>query len=170
MSRTLMRPPVLVSACLLGLHTCFDGGHQRRAAVLALAGEAVLIPVCPEQLGGLATPRPPAEIQGGAGAEVLAGRARVCTRDGDDVTRAFVRGAEACAHVARLVGAEQAVLKARGPSCGVGQTYDGSFSRGLRAGSGVAAARLAAAGLGLRTEEEVAAGVGLGGAEDLVER
>lgn len=156
------REALLVSACLLGLCTRFDGGHHRHDAVLALGRDFALVPVCPEQLGGLATPRPPAEIQGGAGGEVLAGTAEVRTQAGEVVTGAFVRGAEAAVAVACLAGAGKAVLKARSPSCGVGETYDGTFSRTLRPGSGVAAARLAAAGVRLWTEEQVAAGEGPG--------
>lgn len=156
----MAREPLLVSACLLGLCTRLDGGHNLRPPVLALAGRFCLVPVCPEQLGGLTTPRRPAEIQTGAGAEVLRGVARVVTPEGDDVTEAFLRGARAVGAVARLTGATRAVLKARSPSCGVGQTYDGSFSRHLRRGSGVTAQVLADSGLELWTEEDVCSGRG----------
>lgn len=154
------KEPLLVSACLLGLCTRLDGGHNLRRPVLALAERFCLVPVCPEQLGGLTTPRRPAEIQEGAGAEVLRGAARVVTPEGDDVTDAFLRGARAVAAVARLTGATRAVLKARSPSCGVGETYDGSFSRHLRQGSGVTAHVLAESGLVLWTEEDVCSGRG----------
>ncbi len=157
-----------MSACLLGLPTRFDGGARTREAVAALRSDAVLVPVCPEQLGGLPTPRRPAEIQGGAGDEVLDGVSRVCTREGDDVTDAFLRGAASAVEVARLAGVRGAVLKARSPSCGVGETYDGTFSGRLRSGHGVAAALLARSGLRLLTEEDVAAGAvpGAGHEED----
>jgi uncharacterized protein YbbK (DUF523 family) len=157
---TSAKEPLLVSACLLGSCTRLDGGHNLSEAVAALAECFCLVPVCPEQLGGLATPRRPAEIQGGAGAEVLRGAARVLTPEGDDVTEAFLRGARAVAAVARLTGATRAVLKARSPSCGVGQTYDGSFSRRLRQGSGVTAQLLADSGLELWTEDDVCGGRG----------
>ena len=154
------KEPLLVSACLLGLCTRLDGGHNLRRPVLALAEHFCLVPVCPEQLGGLSTPRRPAEIQEGAGAEVVLGAARVATPEGEDVTGAFLRGALAAGEVARLTGATKAVLKARSPSCGVGQTYDGSFTRHLRPGSGVTAHVLAESGLELWTEEDVRDGRG----------
>jgi len=149
------RTPLLVSACLLGLPTRFDGGHHRDPVVLGLAETFTLIPVCPEQLGGLGTPRPPAEVQNVAGAE---GSAQVLRRDGADVSDEFRRGAEAVVAVARLVGAQAAVLKARSPSCGVGETYDGTFTRTLRASSGITADLLGREGLELYTEEDIAAG------------
>jgi uncharacterized protein YbbK (DUF523 family) len=147
--------PVLVSACLLGLRTTFRGSHNENAAVLALGERRRLVPFCPEQLGGLSTPRPPAEIQGGGGAEVLAGSAIVETEDGTDVTDHFLRGAHQAACLARLVGARGAVLKARSPSCGVGRIYDGTFSHRLRPGSGVAAALLEQEGVEVLTEEDL---------------
>lgn len=142
----------------MGLRTCFDGGHHRNQAVLELAERFTLIPVCPEQLGGLGTPRAPAEIQLVAG--VAAGRVRVRRRDGGDVSEEFRRGAEAVRAVAEIVGARAAVLKARSPSCGVGETYDGSFAGTLRAGSGVTATLLEREGVALFTEEDIAAGRG----------
>lgn len=176
-----------MSACLLGLCTRFDGGHNRDEAVLELGARFTLVPICPEQLGGLPTPRPPAEIQGRpAAAEMLRPaapemrggppaatetqrqtpaddgpcdeRVVVQTRDGLDVSEQFRRGGEAAVTMARLVGAYAAVLKARSPSCGVDETYDGTFSHTVRAGSGVAAGMLRLAGLDLYTEEHVAAG------------
>ena len=86
---------------------------------------------------------------------MLDGLSRVVTKDGEDVTACFVAGAEETAHIARLVGARRAVLKARSPSCGLGCTYDGSFRHRLRAGHGVTAARLLRAGVEIRTEEEL---------------
>jgi len=130
-----------------------DGEARRFETVAALGRACTLVPVCPEQLGGLPTPRPSAEIQGGTGEDVLAGRVRIETEAGSDVTGAFVRGAEQVLEVARIVGATGAVLKARSPSCGVHQTYDGTFSGRLREGSGVCAALLLREGLSLFTEE-----------------
>lgn len=136
--------PVLVSACLLGIRTRFDGGHCRRREVLALAADRVLIPVCPEQLGGLPTPRVPAEIEAGTGQDVLAGRTRVIGTDGSEVTANFVRGAEAAARIAGQAGARRAILKEGSPSCGLRR-----ITRAGRdvAGPGVTAALLRRRGL-----------------------
>ncbi|KPK62024.1 MAG: hypothetical protein AMK73_06965 [Planctomycetes bacterium SM23_32] len=111
--------PVLVSACLLGLRTRYDGGHCRRQEALDLADQCVLVPICPEQSGGLPTPRPPAEIEAGDGRDVLDGRSRVLASDGRDVTEQCVRGARIVADLAALVGARRALLKEGSPSCGV---------------------------------------------------
>ena len=149
------RPVLLVSACLCGIACRLDGGHHLHPGVRALRHHFRLVPVCPEQLGGLATPRSPAEITGGGGEEVLEGTARVLTRTGEDVTESFVRGARQAAAVGEFVAAAGALLKARSPSCGVGTTYDGTFTLTLRRGSGVTAALLARSGLMLWTEEEL---------------
>lgn len=98
------------------------------------------MPFCPELSGGLGLPRPPAEIHGGTGEDVLDGRARVLDREGGDVTRAFVAGAEASLALARACGASEAFLAANSPSCGAGEIYDGSFSGARVEGDGVAAA------------------------------
>ena len=111
--------------------------------------------VCPEVDGGLGTPRPPAEIVGGDGADVLAGRARVLTAGGADVTAAYVEGARRALRAAQEAGATRAILKTRSPSCGKGDIYDGSFSRSLRAGDGVTAALLAEHGIEVLRDDEV---------------
>jgi uncharacterized protein YbbK (DUF523 family) len=154
------RLPLIVSACLVGLHTRLDGRVRFFPDVLALAPHYCLIPVCPEQLGGSPTPRPAAEICHGAGDDVLDGRAQVLSEAGDDLTEVYLRGAMEVLDIARLSGARAAVLKARSPSCGVGTTYDGTFAHRLRPGSGVTAALLARQGLQLYTEEDCAALVG----------
>jgi uncharacterized protein YbbK (DUF523 family) len=139
------RPALLVSACLLGVRCNHEGGNSRRPAVEALATTHRLIPICPEVCGGLSTPRPAAEQVDD----------RVVNVDGDDVTDAYERGAQAAVELAHAVGAQRAVLKARSPSCGSATVYDGSFSRTLRAGEGVAAAALRAAGIEVVSEEEI---------------
>jgi uncharacterized protein YbbK (DUF523 family) len=135
---------VLVSACLAGCACRFDGSSNKddEVARLVTAGRAVL--VCPEEEGGLGTPRPPAEIVGGDGRDVIEGRARVMTEAGVDVTEAYLAGARAALEAALDAGATTAVLKARSPSCGKGVIYDGSFSRSRRAGVGVTTALLEA--------------------------
>ena len=135
---------ILVSACLLGFRCRYDGQEKRNGAVCALAGRHTLVPFCPEQAGGLDTPRPPAEIRGD----------RVVTQDGTDVTQAFRDGADAALSAAADSGCELAVLKDRSPSCGSSEVYDGSFSRRLRTGEGVTCARLRSAGIRVISERD----------------
>ena len=134
---------LLVSACLLGAACKYSGGDNYCPQVAALRERCHLIPVCPEQLGGLPTPRPPAELQGD----------RVCTKDGRDVTAQYHRGAQEALKLARLFGCTGAVLKARSPSCGCGQIYDGTFTSTVIPGDGVTAALLRGSGFRLWTEE-----------------
>ncbi|MFW6118777.1 MAG: DUF523 domain-containing protein [Planctomycetota bacterium] len=117
--RTRGEPPVLVSACLLGMRTRYDGAHCRREKVLGLLGNCHFVPVCPEQMGGLATPRPPAEIEAGDGRAVLDGRSHILRPDGLDVTENFLRGARMVAELAELTAARRAIFKEGSPSCGV---------------------------------------------------
>ena len=111
----------LISACLLGLRTRYDGRVLSSATYEKAAEEAISIPVCPEQLGGLPTPRTAADLAGGDGHDVLAGRARVITRDGIDVTASFILGARQVLAIARQlpVNIDRVILKARSPSCGL---------------------------------------------------
>jgi len=113
------RPVVLVSACLLGLCTRYDGQQKISKACLQETADMIKIPICPEQLGGLATPREAADIVGGDGHEVLAGTARVMTKSGQDVTRQFILGAQQTLAIARLQQVDAVYLKARSPSCAV---------------------------------------------------
>ncbi len=113
---------LLVSACLVGLQTRYDGKIVNQPECRNALEGTIWIPVCPEQLGGLPTPRCPADIVGGDGEDVLAGRARVVCSDGQDVTEPFVRGAEMVADIARRLQVNEVFLKARSPSCGVAQT------------------------------------------------
>lgn len=137
--------PVLVSACLLGLYCRYDGRMECDARVEALAARFTLIPVCPEQLGGLPTPREAVEL--------LQGRA--VARGGTDVTEAFARGVEQVTRIARLTGARAAVLQPRSPSCGIGTIYDGTFSGVRIAGHGMLAGRLADEGFLLCTPDDL---------------
>ena len=142
------QPAILVSACLLGVRCNHRGAASPSAAVAALADGARLVPVCPESMGGLPTPRPAAEIQPGG---------RVVDEQGVDVTDAYERGARATVELARSTGAQAAVLKARSPSCGCHDVYDGRFQGTLRDGLGVTAQALVTAGLTVRSEEDVEA-------------
>ena len=139
--------PILVSACLLGLRCRYNAEPKTDERVLALAKTHTLVPVCPEQLGGLPTPRPPAERKG----------ERVVSSDGTDVTSAFIRGAEETLALAQILGCRTTILKARSPSCGHGRIYDGSFTGNLISGSGVTAELLAKNGIRVFTEDELPA-------------
>lgn len=133
---------VLVSACLRGVPCRYDGRAKPSPALDALLAGRTVVPFCPEQAGGLATPRRPAELTGGDGHAVLDGTARVVDDTGTDVTGAYVAGARRALDAARAAGCATAVLMPRSPSCGRGQVYDGSFGGGLVPGDGVTAALL----------------------------
>ena len=133
---------VVISACLLGVRCRYDGGDSRNETAIKQAEQSELIPVCPEESGGLPTPRPPAEIVGGDGGDVLDGKAKVMTADGADVTEAYLKGAHHALRVAQSNAATHVVLKARSPSCGCGNIYDGTFSGTLTSGDGVTTALL----------------------------
>jgi uncharacterized protein YbbK (DUF523 family) len=114
---------VLVSSCLLGVACRYDGNHSLAEKIARMARRMHMIPICPEQLGGLSTPRPPSVIVNGDGEEVLRGRARVINDRGEDVTEAFLKGAREALALAKLTGAQRAFLKSRSPSCGLRTPY-----------------------------------------------
>ena len=120
---------ILISGCLLGVCCRYDGASKPHPSAEELSKKHELVPVCPEQLGGLATPRPPAERQG----------ERIIAKTGVDVTAQYRRGAEEALRLCCLLGCEAAVLKERSPSCGSGEIYDGTFTRTLVSGNGVTA-------------------------------
>jgi len=138
--------PVLVSACLAGRACAYDGSARPDDTILRLVAEGRAVLVCPEEEGGLGTPRPAAEIQPDG---------RVLTKDGVDVTVQYARGAEIAVDRARASGCSFAILKSRSPACGCGAVYDGSFSKQLAEGDGVAAAALRRAGVEISTDEDV---------------
>ena len=137
--------PILISACLLGASCRYDGGSKPVLSVEALMGRYQLVPICPEQLGGLPTPREPSERQGNT----------VVMRSGTDVTAQYRRGAEQALHLAQVFGCKKAVLKERSPSCGSGEIYDGTFSGHLTSGDGVTAELLKANGIEVFGESEI---------------
>lgn len=148
---------ILVSGCLVGHPVRYDGGaHGPFALLQRWQAEGRVVALCPEVAGGLPTPRPPAEIAGGQGAAVLDGRLPVLTVDGEDVSAAFIAGAEAALALVRRHGIRLALLKARSPSCGNRENYDGSFSGTRVAGEGVTAAALRRAGVRVFSEEQLA--------------
>lgn len=142
------RSPILVSACLLGFRCNHASGSSPSPAVAHLARDHDLVPVCPEVAGGLPVPRPAAELQPDG---------TVRTAAGDDVTTFYRRGAAAAVAAAERAGVTSAVLKARSPSCGCGQVYDGTFTRTRIAGDGMTARALRQAGMHVRSDEELEA-------------
>lgn len=145
---------ILVSGCLCGINCKYDGKNNLDERVLELFRQGKAIPVCPEQLGGQATPRVAHEIVAGDGAMVLDGRCRVLgTKIDDDVTAEFIKGAQETLNIARELKIDTAILKARSPSCGKGIIYDGTFSGAKKAGNGVTAELLIRNNIKVYTEE-----------------
>lgn len=127
----------LCSACLMGIPCRYDGKHKANHKIIALSKNEPLVPVCPEQLGGLLTPREPAEQKGGT----------VITQSGKDVTEHFTKGATQVLAIAKALGIKEAILKQKSPSCGCGKVYDGTFSNTLIDGDGVTTALLKQRGI-----------------------
>ncbi|MBU0808656.1 MAG: DUF523 domain-containing protein [Gammaproteobacteria bacterium] len=149
---------ILVSRCLLGQRVRYDGGaHGPFSLLERWQAQGRVVPLCPEVAGGLPTPRAPAEIAGGQGAQVLDGRIPVLTVEGDDVSAAFIAGAEQALALVAQHGIHIALLKARSPSCGNRENYDGTFSGTKVAGEGVTAAALRRMGVQVFSEEELPA-------------
>lgn len=142
-----MSENILVSACLLGICCRYDGKGNPNESVLALLGrdDVTLIPVCPEQLGGMSTPRTPSERLDD----------RVINRAGEDVTDYFSKGADAALQIAQQCRCRYAILKERSPSCGCGGIYDGTFSGTLIDGNGVTAELLLQAGIQVFGESQI---------------
>jgi uncharacterized protein YbbK (DUF523 family) len=136
--------PILISSCLLGIKCRYDGGHSRAEEIIQKAQEIQFIPICPEQLGGLTTPRASSYIVKGDGKGVISGHARVINSLGKDVTEAFMKGAQESLKLAQLTGATKAIVKDKSPSCGLNTPYcDTDTGYGL----GVTAALLLNAGI-----------------------
>lgn len=123
---------ILVSACLLGCPCRYDAKSCGNQEVLDLANDVILIPVCPEQMGGLPTPRIPAEIVGD----------KIINRDGMDVTKEYELGADMALKIAQLNHVSYALLKQKSPSCGSNMIYDGTFTGHLIEGKGITTKRL----------------------------
>ncbi|AVX43879.1 DUF523 domain-containing protein [Campylobacter concisus] len=142
-----MREKVLISACLAGINCKFNGENNLlgRGVLDEISKRYHLLFVCPEVFGGLSTPREPAEMKGGF----------VVTKTAKDVSENFKFGAEICLKIAKLNGCKKAILKARSPSCGSGQIYDGSFSKKLIFGDGIAAKLLKENGILVFSEDEI---------------
>ncbi|NQV19591.1 MAG: DUF523 domain-containing protein [Armatimonadetes bacterium] len=136
---------IIVSACLAGLKCNYLGDDNSHPEVVELVRKGLAIPVCPEQLGGLPTPRIPAEIQ----------CKKVINKNGDDVTSNFQKGAEETLRIAKLVNCKKVIFKANSPSCGFGKIYDGSFSGKLIPGNGITTELLMKNGIKIITEKDL---------------
>ncbi len=146
----------LVSACLLGTKCAWDGKTRyKNRKVIELLRKETLIPVCPEQLGGLKTPREFQEIEKGTGDDVLDGRSRVKNKIGQDVTRQFTRGAKEALKIAGQYNIKEFIAKSKSPSCGCGSIYDGSFSKRLIKGDGVTVALFKRNGIKVISENDI---------------
>lgn len=146
---------IIVSACLCGINCKYSGGNNINEKVMELFKSGKAIPLCPEQLGGLSTPRPPHEISQGSGKDVLDGIAKVFDKNGNDNSKAFIKGAEETLRAALNCGAQLAVLKSKSPSCGLGMIYDGTFTGTLKEGNGVTCEVLIRNGIKVFTEEDI---------------
>ena len=149
-----MSEPILVSACLLGLPTRYDGATKRNQAALDwLVRENLLpIPVCPEQLAGLPTPREQTRFRSGDGETIMAGHGEVVSATGTIMNDEFLKGARETLHIARLTGCRRALLKERSPSCGVHRIHCGVE---LVSGVGVTTALLLNAGIAVMSEADL---------------
>ena len=138
---------LLVSACLMGYECKYCGGSNilPEAELKRLRAKFRLIPVCPESAGGLSTPRDPSERLGD----------RVVSIKGRDVTAEYIKGAETALHLAGRYGCKAALLKAKSPSCGKGEIYDGSFTGALVPGDGVTAELLRKSGILVYNEDDI---------------
>ncbi len=137
---------IIVSACLAGINCAYDGKHRQCEAVVKLVAEGKAIPLCPEQLGGLPTPRIPSEIQDNN---------QVITEEGINVTKPFQQGVQEAMRVVTLVNPDEAILKSKSPSCGRGEIYDGTFTHTLINGNGLFAEELIDTGISIKTEKEL---------------
>jgi len=145
----------LVSLCLVGVNCNYKCESELNKKVFREFKTGELYPVCPEIMGGLPIPRPPAEIRYGNGLGVLIGKARVVDVNGRDVTQYFLDGAGYVLKLAKSLKIKEAILKSKSPSCGSGRIYDGSFSKRLISGDGVTAALLNKDGISVINEEDL---------------
>lgn len=146
--------PILVSACLIGTNCRYNGGNNYHLGVWEYLKDKMWIPVCPEQLGGLATPRSPIEISKGDGEMVLERKAKALSQDGQDFTDFFIRGAREVWRIAQMAEAEVVIFQERSPSCGSKFIYDGSFQHKLKPGMGVTVALLQKNGIKIYSEQD----------------
>lgn len=136
---------ILVSACLMGYDCRYKGDNCKSEKLTELSKDNILIPVCPEQLGGLPTPRQPGERVGG----------KVMAKNGADITEQYTRGADFAVEIAKANNVDYCIMKSNSPSCGKGVIYDGTFSGGKVAGNGLTVEKLLNAGFKVITENDL---------------
>ncbi len=146
---------ILVSMCLVGIDCNYKGQSKPNKRVIELIRRGKAIPVCPEQLGGLPTPRSGARILSGNGEDVLNGKTKVITDAGEDVTENYLKGAEYTLKLCREYGITSVILKQGSPSCGKGKTQGGKTERFLTEGNGVTVALLKRNGISVYSEEDL---------------
>ncbi|WP_026895100.1 DUF523 domain-containing protein [Clostridiisalibacter paucivorans] len=139
---------LLVSACLAGVNCRYDGDNNFNKDIANLVKDGKAILICPEQMGGLTTPRMPCEI-------IIddQGNRKVVDKNGRDVTQNFIKGAKEALNIAKRVNAKKAILKSRSPSCGAFQIYDGTFGGKIINGTGITAELFSKHGIEIFTEE-----------------
>ena len=125
---------ILISACLAGINCKYSGGNNLNPDLRDLVNSGKAVPICPEQLGGLITPRTPAEIIKDSEENI-----KVITKTGTDVTKEYILGAERALAIAKALNIKTAALQSRSPSCGCGYIYDGTFTKHLIVGNGITA-------------------------------
>lgn len=140
---------ILVSACLVGVNCKYNGENNFNQKVFDLVKSGKAIPICPEQLGGLATPRTPVEI------EVINGKKHAIDKDGIDVTKEYIKGAKEVLELAKKLNIKKAILQPRSPSCGVNKIYNGNFDKTLVDGNGLTAELLKENGIEILSSDEI---------------
>ena len=135
---------IIVSACLLGVPCRYDGKSKENKKLMELGNQFNFLPVCPEEYGGLPTPRVPAEIRNG----------KVINKNGFNVTANYIKGAKEVFKMCKLYNCDTAILKSKSPACGKGKIYDGTFSGTLIDGNGITTDLLIKNGIKVYTEEE----------------
>ncbi|WP_455539548.1 DUF523 domain-containing protein [Terrisporobacter sp.] len=146
---------LIVSACLVGVNCKYNGENNDNNKVKEFLKDKQYVLICPEQLGGLTTPRKPSEINSIGGKEVLKGNSKVISCENKDVTENFIKGAKESLKIAKMFNCKQALLKESSPSCGCNLIYDGSFNGKKISGMGVTAALFNENGIEVFSEKEL---------------
>ncbi len=140
----------IVSSCLAGINSRYDGKNSENATIISLVKKGEAIPLCPEQLGGLSTPRPPCEIT-----KSSTGEKQVVSVEGQDYTKEFILGAEKTLGVIKALGIKKAILKSKSPSCGCCYIYSGKFNGELVKGNGITVDLLIKNGIEVYSEKDI---------------